>query len=309
MKNICKLKYKVYITIRKLIMHIIVRCHPKYDKKYKLSICAIFKDEAPFLAEWVNYHAMLGVEHFYLYNNNSTDNYKEVLNPFIQRGLVTVKPWTKNFAQMEVYKDFYETQRHKTQWVAFLDVDEFICPIEKNSIIEWLYNYDKYPAILINFKFFGTGGKTKHDYSRLVTEQYIHCWDELSPYGKSIVNTDYDIVEFDYKTNHCPTLFYPFCGRGLQVTPIDQYKRFATYAEPSSPLFGAGKKTIQLNHYWCKAFDIYKGKMNRNDAFFKNNPRRDLKYFYENEFHVTSADYTIFKYIMKLKLYISDEER
>ena len=39
------------------------------EKKYKLSICAIFKNEANYLKEWIEYHRMVGVEHFYLYNS------------------------------------------------------------------------------------------------------------------------------------------------------------------------------------------------------------------------------------------------
>ena len=54
--------------------------------RYKTAICLIFKDEAPFLQEWIEYHHLIGIEHFYLYNNNSTDNYEEVLKPYIDKG-------------------------------------------------------------------------------------------------------------------------------------------------------------------------------------------------------------------------------
>ena len=42
--------------------------------KYYFSICAIFKDESLSIKEWIEYHKLIGVEHFYLYNNNSTDS-------------------------------------------------------------------------------------------------------------------------------------------------------------------------------------------------------------------------------------------
>ena len=45
------------------------------SRKYEISICAIFKNEAPFLKEWLEFHLMLGIDHFYLYNNNSEDDY------------------------------------------------------------------------------------------------------------------------------------------------------------------------------------------------------------------------------------------
>ena len=39
-----------------------------------LAICAIFRDEAPFLDEWIAFHRLMGVEHFFLYDNGSVDN-------------------------------------------------------------------------------------------------------------------------------------------------------------------------------------------------------------------------------------------
>ena len=33
---------------------------------YDLAVVAIFKDEAPYLKEWLDYHLAAGVEHFYL---------------------------------------------------------------------------------------------------------------------------------------------------------------------------------------------------------------------------------------------------
>ena len=42
---------------------------------YDLAVVAIFKDEGRYLREWLDYHLLAGVEHFYLYNNDSADNF------------------------------------------------------------------------------------------------------------------------------------------------------------------------------------------------------------------------------------------
>lgn len=55
--------------------------HDKRVMKYRVSLCLIFKNEAPFLKEWLDYHLTIGVDHFYLYNNNSDDDFKRVLRP------------------------------------------------------------------------------------------------------------------------------------------------------------------------------------------------------------------------------------
>ncbi len=57
---------------------------------YELGIASQFRDEAPYLKEWVEYHRMVGVDHFWLYNNSSIDNWEEVLQPYIDEGLVEV---------------------------------------------------------------------------------------------------------------------------------------------------------------------------------------------------------------------------
>lgn len=53
-----------------------------------VAICALFKNEAPFLREWIEYHLMIGVSHLYLYNNCSSDNYLAILKPYIKSGVV-----------------------------------------------------------------------------------------------------------------------------------------------------------------------------------------------------------------------------
>lgn len=70
-------------------MQAIINTRKSYPM-YNLVICAIFKNEARYLKEWVEYHRMVGVEHFYLYNNDSTDNYKEELKYYLDNNIVTL---------------------------------------------------------------------------------------------------------------------------------------------------------------------------------------------------------------------------
>ena len=57
---------------------------------HKLSIGAIFCNEAPSLKEWLDHYINRNVDHFYLINDNSNDNFKEVLDPYIQKGYITL---------------------------------------------------------------------------------------------------------------------------------------------------------------------------------------------------------------------------
>ena len=46
--------------------------------KYFISVACIIKNEGPYLKEWIEYHKLIGVEHFYVYDNESSDDTKIV---------------------------------------------------------------------------------------------------------------------------------------------------------------------------------------------------------------------------------------
>ena len=94
-----------------------------------LTIGAMFKDEAPYLAEWVSHHLTHGVDHMYMYNNGSTDNPEHVLRPFLDQGRVSLISWPtpkELGAQIGAAHDFRDRTRGSSRWAAFIDVDEFL---------------------------------------------------------------------------------------------------------------------------------------------------------------------------------------
>ena len=72
---------------------------------YNLAVVAIFKDEARYLREWLDYHLLTGAEHFYLYNNDSSDDYEKILAPYVEAGLVTLIDWSGQAMQNPAYLD------------------------------------------------------------------------------------------------------------------------------------------------------------------------------------------------------------
>ncbi len=279
----------------------------KKDKrklKYKVSLCLIFKDEAPFLKEWIDYHKMIGVNHFYLYNNNSIDNYKEIVQPYIDNGIVTLIDWPYQQAQHKAYKHCFENYRNDNNWISFLDADEFFCLKEGNDITEWLDKYRKFPSITVCWKMFGTGGLIEHDYDKLVIEQYNVCWEHFNVHGKCFVNTRYDIANFDtWFVHHSTYMLFKLFFLKIKLPPINQFKYFC----PLDTMWGHGKKKdseseVQINHYFTKAWDIYSAKRNKTDVYFEKNPKLDYSYFYKYEMKCTSVDYIISRFIIKLKI-------
>ena len=95
---------------------------------HDLSIVAIMKCEAPYLKEWLDYHLLAGVDHFYLYDNDSTDNQAEVAAPYVEAGLVDYFKMPGRSMQFAAYNDAIKRFKFHSRYMAFIDGDEFVYP-------------------------------------------------------------------------------------------------------------------------------------------------------------------------------------
>lgn len=301
-KNLRNLKVRFKDWVGNIIFHIIFFCtfKRKGENKalYYCSICAIFKNEARFLKEWIEYHLLIGVEHFYLYNNFSTDNYLEVLRPYIDNNIVTLIDWPVQYGQLSAYEDFKNKYANESRWVALIDLDEFICPYEETNIGYWLKKFERYPAVKIYWKMFGTNGIVDADSNKCVIEQYTSSWKELRNTGKIIWNTIYEPHEMYMEHLFCK---YLFMGKILRLPMINESFHFINY--PNAEEVPA-HNTIQLNHYWSKSISEYIKKTDRGDAFSeKFDARRlDLTFFYWHENKNVSEDKVIYRFLAQLKI-------
>lgn len=76
-----------------------------------LAVCSMFKDEGPYLAEWIEFHRFMGVERFFLYDNLSSDSGRDVLEPLVSAGVVSLVECSIPFergAQAWIYADALE---------------------------------------------------------------------------------------------------------------------------------------------------------------------------------------------------------
>lgn len=133
----------------------------KKDRANKLSVGAIFRDEAAYLDEWLVFHTFIGVDKFYLYNHRSSDNYMEVLKPWIASGRVelrqAVEQKGKN-TQILTYMHCLRTSRFSTKWLAFIDLDEFLWSPSRERISDLLEENPRAAALAIRWVLFGSNG-------------------------------------------------------------------------------------------------------------------------------------------------------
>jgi hypothetical protein len=228
---------------------------------YELGIVTLFRNEANYLKEWIEYHHMLGVDHFLLYNDRSDDHWAEVLEPYIKSNLVEVFEWDKPEDrslfpcwQLSAYRDGIKRSLNNTKWLAFIDVDEFILPKKTATITECLNKYySSASGVYICWRNFGTN----HVYvnpgepilTRLTAASMIYH--SRNAAGKSIVKVDaIDISklwsphEFVFKQGaQC------YNGSGLPLMLKNGYPK----VDPRHT-----SKYIQINHYTLRDENFYR---------------------------------------------------
>lgn len=298
-ERVINLKYIVkymYVRLSNVFFKTLYRLYrPNFErKKYYSTICAIFKNEGTYLKEWVEYNKLIGIDHIYLYNNNSTDNYLEVLAPYLQDKYITLKDWTRNQAQMEAYVDCIESFSGEANWIGFIDLDEFIVPIHNNNMKDFLERFEQRPAVKIYWKLFGTSGLENRDRDGLVIEDFNSCWEKLVETGKCFYNTAY---AFDYsKTAGLHHNLWTIIGN-IHTPPVNCFDRISQKEYEFLP---SANVDIQINHYFTKSYSEYIEKSAKGDVYFEQNPH-NLDYFYRHEMMCVSSDHKIAKYIIKLK--------
>lgn len=228
--------------------------------KYYLSLTICIKDEAQYIEEWLEYYLLQGVEHFYIYNNNGTDNTKEIIQKYIDMGVVTWIEYPGYFKQLHIYNHSIANFKYDTRWMGFIDIDEFIVPHRDKTTVDFLRKFEKFNQVLIHWIIFGSAGHIKKT-DGLVIERFKKRQAYPSPYYKSIVNPRAAIftsvhwsVIFGYTTNES--------GNILQKNKSNK---------PTANI-------IQINHYMVKSLEEYNKKINRGqatnsgfgDAYFQN---------------------------------------
>lgn len=124
------------------------RCHAVETErgglpKHRVAMAAIVNNEGRWIGEWILFHRLLGIDHFYVYDDSSTDYTREVVRAFGELGWTTLHEDVqslKSAAKIEVpehvrFTPQYIAVQHaartyarETEWLALFDVDEFILP-------------------------------------------------------------------------------------------------------------------------------------------------------------------------------------
>lgn len=95
-------------------------------KKYELCVCSMVWNQASAIQEWIKYHSWLGVERWFIYDNNSDDGIDGAIKQLHRDNYNVTRhvwPWIKT--QEAGFSHCALRAKDECVWVSFMDVDEY----------------------------------------------------------------------------------------------------------------------------------------------------------------------------------------
>ncbi len=259
----------------------------------RLAVCIMCKDDAMYLLENMEYHSLIGVDHFIVYDNKSQISLKEVLS---EKNNVTVNNWNDEDkgSLVRCFNHCVRNYKDDFEWIAFTDVDEFIVMKDGNiDLKEFLEPYEEYGGLGINWMTFGSSGHKNKQSDVINSYVYPSFNDTADSCIKTIVNTKYVSTKIPPSNNNHYLLYEEgkFCVNE-NFEKIDRYKNFPITRDK-----------IQLNHYYTKSLEDWKEKIarwqrNRHNYFNDEDGIGEKRW---NLFQdMTKKDYSIINLIEKV---------
>lgn len=221
----------------------------------KVAICAIAKNEND-IEDWIIYHYMLGIQHFFIYDNGSDFPLEDRLNNSKFKEICTIKNVIGKNRQISSYHSCLNGNKNKFEWIAFLDCDEYIVLKEDENIIEFLNKRDHLQGIALSWIVYGT---SFHDISSY-TENYTT---EEPVFSKYTYNQGFN-------DRHVKSIVKPKYTNYFQGNPhFCNIKNPDLYEDPCGNKINGPFNYIDstnvacINHYFCKSADLFMKKKKR----------------------------------------------
>lgn len=275
--------------------------HPDQEKKFFLSACLIAKNEGRYLLEWISFHKAVGFDHFYIYDNDSSDDTRSILMHLQECGWCTYTHWPRsNFPenpQVNAYRHMISQYHQETSWVAIIDADEFVVPLSFNRVDEVLRNEFSHAAsVLCNWRVFGSSGH-KEDDGRFCIERFRKSSTEAyhsNNHVKAICRPD--LIETAFIHNH-------YMKAGPVILSDGSGMRPARNQLTTAPVYGH----LQINHYFCKSMAEFIKKRSKGLAEFPlDHPTaiRSMDMFYDADRNEVNND-SAYRFFDKMINYYS----
>jgi hypothetical protein len=271
----------------------------------RVGVAAIVKNESQYIGEWMQFHALQGVCHFYIYDNGCTDDTLEVARRHAVGTQCTIIPWRTfllaeehNFSiQALAYAHALCNFGSHFRWMAFIDVDEFLFSPTGRPLPAVLNDLSHLPAISVPWTNFGPSGhETKPE--GLVVENYTECAQHpLHPKQRSLLR--YKSIVDPAEVSGMGSHHFPLKKLGL--VSLNERGDTLNLHSNTDPAFVA-TDLLRLNHYFTRSREemaqrLAKGRVSRNGQVVDNYLKRRLDAYAVQ----TARDETILQFVPELK--------
>jgi glycosyltransferase involved in cell wall biosynthesis len=262
------------------------------ERQQKIAAAAIFKNEAPYIVEWIAWHKAIGIQKFIIADNESTDESRRILEAFRKLGLVEYQLFPSGdlkSPQLAAYHQILVEKAASYDWVAFIDADEFIFPTSDD--VSFGKHLAELPAdvgaVVLNWACFGSSGNKSFENRPVI--------DRFSRRGPMDALQN---VNLHYKSVVRPKAVIPAAPNPHHFHLAEGFRHARTdgrYVELSVPNGGMTHDVVwhewRLNHYLTKSWSEFyrrklpKGRSDRADLV------RTCGYFFQYDMNEVSEPF------------------
>jgi len=165
------------------------------EQKYFFSVGAMFKNESHSIKEWIMHYLHHGVEHFYLINDNSSDNFIEIIQEYIDKGIVSLFNDNEGYylgRQRNLYNRHILPRIKETKWLLMVDIDEYVWSKMDVNLCNILKICENIGQIQLRQTLFGSNGHISQP--KYIVKSFTKRIKDFSNDGKVkyFVNSSYD---------------------------------------------------------------------------------------------------------------------
>ena len=166
----------VRVRVREWLQARLERSGARLPPPHYLTVCAVIKDEGRYLLEWLAFHRAAGVDHFLLYDNDSSDETPAIVAAFERAfpGSITLIAWPGQAQQWKVYEDAINRRLPKlSRWAAFIDGDEFLYGVSED-LKDIMRSFEAVSCLCVYWLVFGSSGHVEAP-EGLCIENFRRC--------------------------------------------------------------------------------------------------------------------------------------
>ena len=215
-----------------------------------LTLCCIAKDENDRIGEWAAYHALRGAECLVVYDNGSRVPLRETLAPLAGHIDIVLHDMPGPAKQFAAYAHCLKTHGPDTNWLGFIDADEFLLPRSEDDLREMLTDFEEFAGLGVNWVMFGSAG-----HETPPSGLQIEAFTKRAPYTHATNHHIKSLVRPVYVTA-------PLSPHHFAYAPGRHCVNEKGFPLPG-PYGPHHNARIQLNHYFYRSRQEYAAKIER----------------------------------------------